>query len=239
MAVAIKKKWYKIIAPAIFNEQEVGETYLAHPEKAIGRTSKINLMTLTNDPKKQNINVCFRISGADGEKLKTEIYNYNLIPSSLKRFIRRGRARIDDSFACITSDDKRVIIKPLIITRFKTNHSVISALRIQTRKFLTDLVSKTKFDNLMKDTVSHKVQNQLKAHLKDIYQLKTCEIRSIEYKSRREKEETKVKEEIKKEGKKETRKEQKEKKEEEKPEIKKEKIEEREGSKEKPEEKRE
>ena len=183
MAVVTKKKWYKIIAPAMFNEEEIGETYVVEPVKTVGRVANVNLMVLTNDPKKQHINIGFRMCSVEGEKVRTEVYSYNLMPSSLRRFIRRSRDRIDDSFICVTSDNKSVVIKPLLITRFKANRSIVSSLRLNTKNFLIDLISKTKFDDFMKDVLSHKVQNQLKLHLKKIYDLKTCEMRSIEMKA--------------------------------------------------------
>lgn len=176
-----KKKWYKIIAPPLFEGQEIGETFIEEPKNTIGRTIALNLMVLTNDPKKQNINVGFRITSVEGESLKTEIYNYILTPSSIKRFVRRERDRIDDSFDCITSDNKVIKIKPLLITRFKTNNSVLSSLRLATRKFLYGAALKTAFNELMKDAISHRLQNQLKASIKKIYDVKTCEIRSLEY----------------------------------------------------------
>ena len=45
----IKKQWFQIVAPKIFNEQVIGEAYLTEIEKGIGRQVPINMMNLTGD----------------------------------------------------------------------------------------------------------------------------------------------------------------------------------------------
>ena len=58
---AKKKTWVKIHAPKIFNEQIIGETLVADSSLTIGKPITVNLMNLTGDIKKQQININDRI----------------------------------------------------------------------------------------------------------------------------------------------------------------------------------
>ena len=56
-----KKKWFEIVAPKLFDERVIGETTALEPDKLIGKPVLINLMALTNDPRKQNVSIKFNI----------------------------------------------------------------------------------------------------------------------------------------------------------------------------------
>ena len=91
----VKKQWYSIIAPKLFNNVVLGETLVYEPEKMVGKCLKQNLMNLTNDIKRQNINVNFEIVNVENGKAHTEIIGYNMVTSSVKRFVRRNVEKID------------------------------------------------------------------------------------------------------------------------------------------------
>lgn len=172
-----KKRWYPIIAPKLLKEVVLGETTVAEPELMLKKAITVNLMTITNDPKKQNINVKFVINEVTGNRALTEMVGFEIIPASLKRLIRKGKKKIDISFVCETSDKKRVRIKPLFLIRNTTKGSTESALRKYTIDFLTKTISKVTYDELINLLISHKIQESLRAAVKRIYPLKISEIR--------------------------------------------------------------
>ena len=58
--IKVKKKiWYKVIAPKIFAQKEIGESYLSDPAKAVGRKLSVNLKELTGNIKSQNVYIGF------------------------------------------------------------------------------------------------------------------------------------------------------------------------------------
>ena len=105
MAVKAKKKWLRVLALKPFNDHFIGETFVFNAEDAIGKKIKTSLMNLTNDPKRQNINLMFEITKKHGDCLGAEIIGYNLVASSIKRFVRRNCNRIDDSYSFRTKDN--------------------------------------------------------------------------------------------------------------------------------------
>ena len=176
-----KKKWHRILAPKIFNEQVIGETPSIEPDSIIGRTVNSNLMHLTRDMKKQNMNVVFEISRVMGDTAYTGVRRFELNPSSIKRFIRRGKERIDCSFVCTTADKKKARIKPLLVTINNVRGSVSTELRDKTRKYLIERIKNTKSDILVQEIMHNKLQKELRDSLKKIYPLKICDIRVLEF----------------------------------------------------------
>lgn len=194
-----KKKFYQIIAPNIFNEEELGEIPLYDLNDAIGRTLTLNLMALTNDPKKQNTTISFRINAVDGQRAKTEVISYNIIPSSIRRMIKRGKIIINDSIVVKTKDDKLIRIKSFLVTIALARSSALKGLKKNLRSILTKDIAGMDYDALLKELISHRLQTDLREQLKKIYPLAVCEIRAIEIeKEKKEFEEEGKKEEEKK-----------------------------------------
>lgn len=179
-AKIIKKEWYPILAPRIFQNVVLGETHVYEPEQMIGKGITKNLMSLTNDVKRQNINLNFEIVDVQNGKAFTNLIGYYMVQSSIKRLVRKNIEKIDMSFSCKTSDNKNLRVKPLLITRAGTTGSVATKIRKNAQDFIVKYISSISCDNFVNDLVSHKLQSSLKKELSKIYPLRVCEIRSME-----------------------------------------------------------
>ena len=160
-----KKQWHQILAPKLFNNQVLGESLVSNAELLIGKSIRINLMNLVRDPKKSNINLTFVVDNIKEGKGITKIIGYEIIPTTVKRIVKRGRNKIELSFLCLTSDNTQTRIKPLVTTRAMTKGSVLSTLRKAIIDELTKTASTLNFEELMTQIVSHKVQTVSYTHL--------------------------------------------------------------------------
>ena len=131
-----KKIWYQIVAPNIMNNEPLGETNVYDKEQIPGKTLRLNLSTITNNMKRQNLDVTFKVTTVVENKAITTITGTALTSSFLKRLVRRGRDKIDDSFTVKTKDQKVIRIKPFITTMNRTSKSVNSKIRLEARKLL-------------------------------------------------------------------------------------------------------
>ncbi|MBW2976171.1 hypothetical protein KY347_01845 [Candidatus Woesearchaeota archaeon] len=175
-----KKQWYSIIAPKIFGSVVLGETYVYEPEQMVGKGITQSLMNLTNDVKRQNININFKVFEAKNDKAFTNIVGYHMVQSSIKRLVRRNSEKIDSSFSCKTADNKSLQIKPFLITRSPVKGSVATKIRRTAKDFLVRYAGAVSYDNLINDLLNHKVQSSLKKELNRVYPLRICEIKSME-----------------------------------------------------------
>lgn len=177
-----KKLWFKIVAPKIFGNKEMGESYLPSAETAIGRSLKVNLRELSGSVRDQNVYIGFKITGVDGSTLKTSTISYQLTPAHIKRAVRKNTARLDDTLSFKTKDGKDVLLKSLVITRKPVQRSLKSALRVQLYELLKEEIGKTTFDTFVGNLVSFRVQLGLKKKLGKIYPLKEVAIRVLKLK---------------------------------------------------------
>lgn len=217
----IKKKfWFPIVAPKIFNNAQIGEIYLDEADKAVGRTFWHPMKELSGSMRDQHVYLDFKIKKSPGNNLMTEIVGFKLTPNSIKRMVRRHHDRIDDSFVLETSDSKKIRIKTLILTAYKTKNSVDTRLRKEMKKRLEEEFKKINFGNLIDKLISSKIQIETKKFLTKLFPVKMFAVRYVGFeqeKGEETSEETledvqeEVKEEKKEEAeKKETKKEEKE-----------------------------
>jgi len=175
----LKKQWFPIIAPKLFNNTVLGETHVYDINAAVGKGVKQNLMNLTRDGKKQNINISFEINKVEAGKAYADMTGYNLMQSSVKRFVRRNIDKIEMSFVCSTHDKKSMRIKPLVITRTSSSNSVGTRMRRTAETFIRNYIGKINYDLFTQDLVARRMQDALRRHLSKIHPVRICEVRSM------------------------------------------------------------
>ena len=174
-----KKQWYNIVAPQQFENAVIGETLVTDPSLMIGKTLSHNLMNLSGDPKRQNINIHFKVVEIENNQGKTKIIGYEIIPSSVKRFVRRNSEKMDLSFACETADNVQLRVKPLVITKADVKGSIAAKIRNNIVQHLIKSIKKMNYNDVINEVINHKIQASMKETFNKIYPLKVCEIRYI------------------------------------------------------------
>lgn len=187
-----KKQWYPIIAPKQFENVVLGETLVYEPQQMLGKTLSHSLMNLTNDPKRQNISIHFKVIEVEGNKAKTSIIGYEIIPSSIKRFVRRNSEKMDISFTCETADNVFLRVKPLIVAKSDVKGSIAAKLRNSAINFLAKTIKKMTYEEVINDLVFHKIQAMMRESLTKMYPLKVCEIRYLGIEARDKHQEVKA-----------------------------------------------
>lgn len=174
-----KKKWFNIVAPKLFNELSIGETPSFESESLKGKTVTTSLMNLTRDMKKQNVNVRLKIVEIRDNRALTELDFYEMIPSSIKRMVRRKKNRIDDSFVVLTKDKKKIRVKPMILTRLNTNQPVLSKIRLYTKAYLVSKISELTYGQFAEMIITDRLTRDMKRTLSKIYPVRICVMRAF------------------------------------------------------------
>ncbi len=178
--IKVKKKvWCKVLASKLFGQKEIGESYLASPDSAIGRTLKINLKDLTGNMKDQNGYVVFEITKVNGNMLQTTIRGYEITAAFVKRSVRKNTNRLDDYFEFVSKDGKKVVIKSLMITLHKVNRSICSELRRQLQNGLNEEIARNDFEVFFGNLVSNRIQGGLRKRLAKVYPVRDIVLRSV------------------------------------------------------------
>jgi ribosomal protein S3AE len=172
-----KKKWVSIYGLKDFKDVQLGESYVSDSNLLMNREIEVNLMEITNDVKKQNINVKFKISNVTDNKATADFIGYEIIGSMIRRVVRRSRSKIDDSFIVETKDNIKINIKPIILTKSKVPHSLLTKLRATAREFLIAGFKKYPYDEVVMQLINQDIQKSLREVLKKIMPVSVVEIR--------------------------------------------------------------
>jgi len=177
-----RKVWIEIYAPdRVFNGILLGETIVNRDEveRALGRTIELNLAFITGNFKYQNYKVKFKANRLSGGKLYSELVEISLYDAYIRRIVRKGTSRIDDSFIVRTRDGIDVRIKPLVITRYKANRNQKSSIRKIYKEFLMTKVPTLDFYDLVEKVINYEIQEEVRPVLNKIFPVDRVEIRRL------------------------------------------------------------
>ena len=175
----LKKEWRAIKATPAFDSQILGETYVSDPAIMQGRMLTVNLANLTGDIRQQGISLKFEVDEVTDGVGVASIIGYESSSTQLRRLVRRGVERLDDSINCTTSEGRIIKVKPFAVTRAGASKTKVSLVRKQIRTILATEIAKMTTDELVKSIISNKLQASLKTSLKKLMPLRAVEIRKL------------------------------------------------------------
>lgn len=177
----VKKKFpVEIEAPEYLNSVKLGSSQVTDLTTLIGKTSKINLMYVTNNVKNQNVRLTFRIIDVSSGLAKTEVSTYEQIPYYLGRFVKKSSDLVEDSFQLTSKDSKVITLKPFIVTKQNVSGLVLSLIRRTTRELLEKELNEKTYGEFMSMVINGKIQLLLRNELKKIVPLKSFEFRKVQ-----------------------------------------------------------
>ncbi|MBI5393609.1 hypothetical protein HZA96_07120 [Candidatus Woesearchaeota archaeon] len=174
-----KKTWYQIYSRKSFNEMLLGESLAYQPQDLFGRYIGVNLMNLTGDIKKQHITIKFKIQEFKDNKLYADPAAVIISPSAIKRHVRRGKDRLDDSFLLMNKDNVTLRVKPLMITKTNTKSSILKLVRKVCYQALAAYLKKSDIETIFKDAMTLKLQSTIRGNITKIYPLRLFEIKYL------------------------------------------------------------
>ena len=98
----------------------------------------------------------------------------------LKKITKKAKNKVDDSFIYATNDNKKIEIKPILITRALTYKTSLKTLRKITREFLIGHVKNLTAMQVMGDVINNNLQKDIRTNAKKIMPLANCIIKSTE-----------------------------------------------------------
>lgn len=174
-----RKKWVQIISP-FFNEQTIGETYVFDTKGALNKNIKINLMYLIGDPRKQNIDMEFLTDKMKGDTaVLAKVVGYIVQEPSLRKLVRRGKTKIQDSFKCYTADKTPIVIKIFCIAKSMIMNSLSTKIRQTIRQLVVNKVAATDYENFMAMVVQGNMVRELKSIVDKVYPIKILEFKEV------------------------------------------------------------
>lgn len=132
---------------------------------------------LTRILRGKNALVSLKVSVKD-DKAEASAVGLELVPSYLRRMVRKGTNYVEDSFTT-ESKDASIRIKPFLVTRRKVSREVRKALRNKAKEELASYVKTKNTEAVIEELLHGSLQKTLSLKLKKVYPLSVCEIKAI------------------------------------------------------------
>jgi len=123
------KEWYKIYAPRMFNQAQLGETPSADATNLIGRTTEATVHDINGDFSKMHVKLKFKVQDINGFDAHTVFIGQDLTSDYIRRLTRRKRTKTDHVIDVRTKDGYLIRVKPMSITEKRIQSSQETALR--------------------------------------------------------------------------------------------------------------
>ncbi|HDO19101.1 MAG TPA: 30S ribosomal protein S3ae [Thermoplasmatales archaeon] len=201
------KTWYRVLAPALFNNVAIAETPAADESLLINRVTEVSLQDLTGDFRKSHIKLYFQIDRVEGTDAHTYFIGHTLTNDYIRRLIRRRRSRIDGVYDVSTRDGAILRLKPLATTERRIQSSQKHTIRSIMKDTVFAYARERTLDELIKGILEGELCEEISKNCKKFYPLRKVEIyrsellkrATTEEKPKEVKEETEEKVEEKKE----------------------------------------
>ena len=174
------KEWYKLHAPRMFNEAEIGETPSADPAFILGRTVEVTVQELTGDYSKMNIKLKFKVTDVDGYDAKTVFVGHELTSEYVRRLTRRKKTKTDHVVDVTTKDGFVLRVKPMSIADRRIQSSQEDAMRRILAETLIQMGKDNNLSDLIKAIISGDMSKDLAKACRVIIPIKRIEIRKTE-----------------------------------------------------------
>jgi len=174
------KEWYKVHAPRMFNEAEIGETPAIDVETLYGRTVEVPVSELTGDISKQHIKMRFQISEVDGYDAKTKFIGHELTSDYVRRLTRRKKTKTDHVVDVTTKDGYVIRIKPMSIAERRIQTSQEDAMRRCMMESLIEMGKENDLSSIVKLIISGDMAKNVAKACRVVIPIKRVEIRKSE-----------------------------------------------------------
>jgi small subunit ribosomal protein S3Ae len=174
------KDWYKIYAPRMFNQVELGETPSSDPSSIMGRQAEVTVHELTGDFSKMHIKIRFRVEEVKGLEAHTVFTGHELTSDYVRRLTRRKRTKTDHVVDARTKDGFLIRLKPMSITEQRIQAAQETAIRGIMSSYLLSSVSEMTASELVKSIISGDLTRDLSQACRVIIPIKRIEVRKTE-----------------------------------------------------------
>ncbi|MDN5358826.1 MAG: small subunit ribosomal protein S3Ae [Candidatus Diapherotrites archaeon] len=173
------KRWYKIVAPRIWDEREVGETAASDEKLLYGRTVEIPASMLTGSIGHAQYLVRFQIRQVVGSEARTEFVGYELDRAFIKRLTRRHSSKVEHVFDVTTRDGHVLHVKAITWTAVKISNPKKTAIRKIMQEMIEDRASKLGKDELMKEFIIGDLTQKIAAETNKIAPTRRVEVAKV------------------------------------------------------------
>ena len=174
------KEWYKVLAPAAFENISVADTLADNPEKLIDRVTVVSLQDITNDFRKSHIKLLLKINKVEENNAYTKFAGHTLTSDYVKRMIRRKSSKIDNVLDITTRDNAKIRVKPFAIVNKRIQNSQKKIIRQAMKQTIQRIAKNTTMSEFIKNIFNGELGKEIYIDCKKLYPIRRVEIYKTE-----------------------------------------------------------
>lgn len=175
----VTKRWFTVLAPEYLGGKVISNVLAQDVSDLIGRTINLLLSELTDDPSHTTVKIKFKIIGAKGETVITDLWGYELHRDFVRSLLRKGSSRVDIVFDVVTKDGYRMRVSALAITRYMASQSQKKKMRKAMMGIVLNKCSKLNFSQFVQELVFGKVESDIYNEAKKFHRIKLGGIKKM------------------------------------------------------------
>lgn len=137
-----KKRWFPVLAPAIFNQKQLPEITAFEPNELVGRKIELSLKEFTGNPKDSFKKIVCKITKVQGDTAHTEVDRYFVLDSYAQRTSKKYPSSVLVVSKVKTKDDKQVKVKAILFLKNRIQRKTKTDLAKLMEKTIEAQVSK-------------------------------------------------------------------------------------------------
>jgi len=174
MAKDKAKEWYPIVAPKMFGEKVMGETFALDPENATKRIVEATLYDLGGDSNRYYFKLFFKVVGIADGKASTAFIGHECMRDYVARIVQPRTNRIDTNDVFELKDGK-IRVKTISITARMVKASIPTDIRKRIYDLLKEKLAGMTLEEFILDMLEGKLQTLMRADLNKIYPMRAFE----------------------------------------------------------------
>lgn len=174
------KTWYKVTAPASFQQKLIGETMADESSKLLGRRVETTLHDLTGDMKLMHVKIYFQITDVVDTEAKTSFAGHTMTSDYVRRLTRRGHTKIPAVFDVRTKDGSRLRVKPFAVADRRCQTTQAQTMRKIMQDMITEAAEKSTLNAFLRDVLMGDLNTRVYKECRKIHPLRRIEIAKTE-----------------------------------------------------------
>lgn len=171
------KEWHDILAPSMFGNTKIGETFASDPERMKDRIIDTTLGDLIDDFSKTHIKISFKIKSIEDHEAKTEFVGHDMSREYIKSQVRRRSTKISCITDVTTSDGRKLRITAIAVTLNRVQSSQKKSIHEKMEDYIQKQAGKYNFSQLAQQMILGKFASNIYKHIKSICPIRRTEVK--------------------------------------------------------------
>ncbi|MEK6821245.1 MAG: hypothetical protein AABY11_02500 [archaeon] len=173
------KKWFNILAPALFNNTPLTQTPGEEAENIMNRIVSVSAREMTGNIKKSQLMLKFKVNNVQGLNAYTTLHGIEFQPGSVRRLVRRKSSKVELVVDVPCKDGALARVKTIAITGNMISAPKRTAVRDILREGVKTIASQNDYETMVNLFVTGEPMTDALAGARKVAPMKRIDILKV------------------------------------------------------------